>query len=40
MSSEANRLKLEQNRAERAAKPLCVGSIPTRASKFFNNLAE
>jgi hypothetical protein len=24
---------------ERSAKPLCVGSIPTRASKFFNNLA-
>ncbi|MCU1250793.1 MAG: hypothetical protein JWQ49_3822 [Edaphobacter sp.] len=24
---------------ERSAKPLCVGSIPTRASKFLNNLA-
>lgn len=24
---------------ERSAKPLCVGSIPTRASKLFNNLA-
>jgi hypothetical protein len=23
----------------KTAKPLCVGSIPTRASKFFNNLA-
>jgi hypothetical protein len=23
---------------ERSAKPLCVGSIPTRASKFLNNL--
>jgi hypothetical protein len=23
----------------RSAKPLCVGSIPTRASKFLNNLA-
>jgi hypothetical protein len=23
---------------ERSAKPLCVGSIPTRASNFFNNL--
>jgi hypothetical protein len=23
---------------ERSAKPLCVGSIPTRASKFFNTL--
>ena len=25
---------------ERSAKPLCVGSIPTRASIFFNNLAD
>ena len=24
---------------ERSAKPLCVGSIPTRASKFLNKLA-
>jgi hypothetical protein len=24
--------------AERSAKPLCVGSIPTRASKIFYNL--
>ena len=24
---------------ERSAKPLCVGSIPTRASKLSNNLA-
>ena len=24
---------------ERSAKPLCVGSIPTRASKFLNNIA-
>jgi hypothetical protein len=23
---------------ERSAKPLCVGSIPTRASNFLNNL--
>jgi hypothetical protein len=23
---------------ERSAKPLCVGSIPTRASNLFNNL--
>jgi hypothetical protein len=25
---------------ERSAKPLCVGSIPTRASKFFYNLEQ
>ncbi len=24
---------------ERSAKPLCVGSIPTRASKIFNHMA-
>ena len=25
---------------ERSAKPLCVGSIPTRASKFLNKLQQ
>jgi len=36
----AHDLKFHLPEAERSAKPLCVGSIPTRASIFFNNLAD
>jgi hypothetical protein len=34
----AHDLKFHLPERERSAKPLCVGSIPTRASKIFKHL--
>jgi hypothetical protein len=34
-----NPIQTRLNHPARSAKPLCVGSIPTRASKFLNNIA-
>jgi len=38
LTSVSHDLQIGTNLLGRSAKPLCVGSIPTRASNLFNNL--